>query len=1010
LALAGAFAGSAPADAQASWALFESGPVRPVALSPNEQKLFVANTPEAHLEIFDVGPGGLLTPAASVPVGLEPVAVAARNDDEIWVVNHLSDSVSVVDVASSPPRVVRTLLVGDEPRDIVFAGSPQRAFVTTAHRGQHRTHPSLSGVPGAGDPQLTTGGVGRADVWVFDAADPGSALGGLPVRILTFFADTPRALATDGSTVYVAAFRSGNRTAVISDSAVPNGYATACGPGGVGIGVPGPSDDAFGNPAPETGVIVRFDGSDWVDALGCTWNASIDFSLPDHDVFAVDATTLAAGPVFDHVGTILYNMVVNPVTGKLYVTNTELPNHIRFAGPGEHGGSTMQGHVSESRISVLDPSGPSVLAQHLNPHIDYDALHTDPGADHAAIDAQIPHSLATPLQAVVSSDLADQRIYVAAFGSARVGVFDASSIEDPLFETSFDPTAESARYVATGGGPAGLALNASGDRLYVLTRFDDSVSVIDVGGAASATLQTLRLPNAEPASVVEGRPFLYDAVTTSGNGEASCASCHVFGDVDDLSWNLGDPDGAPTTNPMVIIGPFPSAPDFHPMKGPMATQTMRGLSTHGGMHWRGDRTNGVFNPMPAPCTVPNAGDCGAQVSLDNFIEAFEGLQGHQGPIATADMQKLTDFALQILMPPNPVAAIDGSLTSAQFSGRNLFLTQPVDGVGACASCHALDPAQGFFGTNGVQTFSGLPQRFKVPQLRDAYTKVGMFGLAGTTGFLGDQVRGVGFRQNGSMDTIFDYMETRPFTLSPTQSADIEQFVLAFPSDLAPVVGQQVAIGPGSPGSYASPDVNGRIALLGTRAGTAFDSLVLGGSVTECELVASTVEAGAPRSYLRQPGGLLQPDDGGAPISEMQLRARADPLGDGQDIVYSCVPPGSGQRMGLDRDVDSVLNGLDNCPAWPNGAALGTCTAGSPQKLASKCTASPDCGGGGYCSLAQEDADSDGEGDACEIALLPEPGRGALLGNGLMLVLVLRRIRLRRRRGGSRRGDQGASPT
>ena len=86
------------------------------------------------------------------------------------MVNHLSDSVSIVDVAADPPRVVRTLLVGDEPRDIVFAGpGGTRAFITTAHRGQQRTDPSIAGVPGAGDPQLTTPGVGRADVWVFDA-------------------------------------------------------------------------------------------------------------------------------------------------------------------------------------------------------------------------------------------------------------------------------------------------------------------------------------------------------------------------------------------------------------------------------------------------------------------------------------------------------------------------------------------------------------------------------------------------------------------------------------------------------------------------------------------------------------------------------------------------------------------------------------------------------------------------------------------------------------------------
>ena len=51
-------------------------------------------------------------------VGLEPVAVAARSNSEVWVVNHLSDSVSIVDVGTSPPRVTRTLLVGYEPRDM----------------------------------------------------------------------------------------------------------------------------------------------------------------------------------------------------------------------------------------------------------------------------------------------------------------------------------------------------------------------------------------------------------------------------------------------------------------------------------------------------------------------------------------------------------------------------------------------------------------------------------------------------------------------------------------------------------------------------------------------------------------------------------------------------------------------------------------------------------------------------------------------------------------------------
>ena len=46
-----------------------------------------------------------LTFAASVPVGMEPVAVAARTNDEVWVVNHLSDSISIVDVGGAVPIV-----------------------------------------------------------------------------------------------------------------------------------------------------------------------------------------------------------------------------------------------------------------------------------------------------------------------------------------------------------------------------------------------------------------------------------------------------------------------------------------------------------------------------------------------------------------------------------------------------------------------------------------------------------------------------------------------------------------------------------------------------------------------------------------------------------------------------------------------------------------------------------------------------------------------------------------
>jgi len=349
--LAGLLVGAPPA--RAGFTTFESGQVRPLALSPDGGTLFALNTADDRLEIFSVGALGI-THTAMVMVGLEPVAVAPRSNSEVWVVNHLSDSVSIVDVGSSPPRVTRTLLVGDEPRDIVFAGpGGNRAFITTAHRGQNNPN----------DPQLTTAGVGRADVWVFDATNLGSALGGTPLAIVTLFGDTPRALArsTDGNTVYAAAFHSGNQTATVDEAVVCNGgfAAAPCTVGGVTYpgGLPAPNanipEDITG---PETGLIVKFNPatSHWEDRLGRDWSSAVRFSLPDKDVFAIDA--MATPPVqtnfFAGVGTIIFNMAVNPVSGTVYVSNTDAHNEVRFEGPGG-GGSTVLGHLHEARITVL---------------------------------------------------------------------------------------------------------------------------------------------------------------------------------------------------------------------------------------------------------------------------------------------------------------------------------------------------------------------------------------------------------------------------------------------------------------------------------------------------------------------------------------------------------------------------------------------------------------------------------------------------------------------------------
>jgi DNA-binding beta-propeller fold protein YncE len=896
-------------DGHATFTTFESGQVRPLAMSPDGSRLFATNTPDDRLEVFAIdGTDGSLTHEMSIPVGLEPVAVAARSNTEVWVVNHLSDSVSIVDLAAVPPHVTRTLLVGDEPRDIVFAGTGgNRAFITTAHRGQNR--PS--------DPQLTTAGIGRADVWVYDATSPGatSTLGGTPLSILTLFTDTPRALAVspNGNTVYAAGFHTGNRTTAISEGAVCNGGASApsCSVFGVTMpgGLPAPNANFQNITGPETGLILKFDtvSGHWEDQLGRNWDNAVRFDLPDRDVFAIDANNLAATPTaFVGVGTILFNMAVNPVSGKVYVSNTDARNEVRFEGPGVLAGSSVRGHLHEARITVLD--GANVLPRHLNKHIDYDVVPSPAGVKEK--------SFAIPTDMAVTSD--GTTLYLAAFGSSAVGVFVTSDLEGD----TFTPTASN-HILISGGGPSGLVLDEAHGQLFVLTRFDNGISVIDTALAMEAT--HLSLHNPEPASVTTGRHVLYDARLTSSNGETSCASCHVFGDFDSLAWDLGNPDDVPLTNP----NPFQvgGGNPFHPMKGPMTTQSLRGMANHGPMHWRGDRTGGTGGGNPLD---ENAG-------FLKFIVAFEGLLGNDGPISNADMQDFADFILQVTYPPNPIRQLNNTLRAGpETDGSNLFFGQTTDGIGNCNFCHVINPGAGFFGTDGDSSIEGEPQEFKIPHFRNLYQKVGMFGMpavpffrTGDNGDKGNQVRGFGFLHDGSVDTLFRFHSANAFSFGAPEAANLEQFMLVADSNLKPMVGQQVTLT-----STNASAVNLRIT-----------GMILQAAAGACELTVKGVLGTETRGWLRLANGLFQPDRGSDPaITDNQLRAHATTAN--QQRTYLCAPPGSGPRVGVDRDEDGFFDrdeldaGSD--PADPSSVPSGgtTSTTSSSTTSSTSTTAPP----------------------------------------------------------------------
>lgn len=844
--------------------LFESGQVRPIALAPDGSRLFVVNTPAHRLELFNIA-DGQLSPAGSVPVGLEPVAVAAASANEVWVVNHLSDSISIVRLDGAAPRVARTLLIGDEPRDIVFAGpGNRRAFITAAYRGQN--HPEFTAA------DLKIPGLGRADVWVFDADALGTAPGGEPMTIINLFADSARGLArsADGSRVYAAAFLSGNQTTTLLNEAE------------VANAKPGPLQNHEGVRQPDTGLIVGFDGERWVDESGRDWSHKVLFDLPDLDLFTLDA--MADTPRLlgsqQGLGTVLFNVASNPVTGAVYVSNTEARNRVRFEGPGT-AASTVRGNIAENRISVVRDG--AVTSNHLNPHVDF---LLPEGASLPASDKAM--SLAQPQEMAVSAD--GKTLYVAAFGSNRIAAIATADLE----AGRYDP--ETTRHIPVpGGGPGGLVLNAAGDTLYTLSRYTNTISAI--ASESGELIASVDLYNPEAANIRRGRRLLYDAELTSANGTASCASCHIFGDVDGLAWDLGNPDGEIIENRNEFVrlrGPTQGV--FHPLKGPMTTQTFRGMADSGPMHWRGDRGGQDRSVVRGELESLEA------AAFKEFNHAFVELLGREEPLSSDLLQDFTDFSLAITQPPNAIRNLDNSLTPDQAEGRRVFFEDSTTGgVLTCDHCHALNVEARQFGTAGLMTNEGpgITEDFKVVHLRNLYQKVGMFGASiprpgQQAEFMGDQVRGFGLLHDGGIDSVSNFLASSVFGFaSDAQREQVVDFMFAFDGNLAPIVGQQLTIG-GNPNTAA----RARLDLLLARASAARP---------DCELVVHGVLEGEQRGALLMANGRFRTDRSSEDsVGLPQLLTIASQPG--QELTFTCVPPGMGQQMALDRNGDGILDG------------------------------------------------------------------------------------------------------
>ncbi|MEZ4435386.1 MAG: hypothetical protein R3F65_23530 [bacterium] len=910
-----------------AYTLFESGQARPLALSPDGKSLAALNTPDNRVELFAIGAGGRLMPRGSVAVGYEPVALAWRDGRELWVVNHVSDSVSVVRLdlavlrggAGPVGQVVRTLLVGDEPADIAFAGpNRSRAFITSARRGQNVT-PAALGARGV-DPALTTPGVGRAIVWVYAADGEAESVGGTPLTRIELFTDSPRALAVspDGSRVFAAGFRTGNRTASVPAQVWRNS-------GWV-------QEELAGVPQQAMSLLVRLVGDRWLTHDGLDFTDKMRFTLPDEDVFVIDAMApvprALPGAVYAGVGTVLYGMAVNPQNGNVYVVNTDARNH---AGDEQ----AVRCDATRNRVTVLTPGGqvhPRELDTHL-PTI----------GDRCAVPGAVADlSLAIPSAITVAPD--GRRAFLTALGADALAIVDTERLESDRHRTHADDIVR-----LTGGGPTGVVHHPLHDVAYVLTRFDDGISVVDV--SRRAEVQHLRMHSPEPPAVTRGRRLLFDARRTSRNGQMACASCHVFAHTDHLGWDLGNRDAEvlptmvhPFIPEQLLPGLMPRLEEsiyvHQQLKGVMVTQSLRGLDNHGPMHWRGDRYDErVWFPTLRPSVQPDLGLFDERAAFRSFNGTFVSLHGLDAELPDADMEALTEYVMRLTYPPNAIRNLDDSLTPQQARGRARYFDheRPADAIGPCIDCHVLDrrgnaefgvARPGFFGTDGRITFDALPQLFKVPHLRNLYEKAGMFGTAKMLfiqenplfvddfgrdfeafAHFGRQIRGFGFAHDGSLDAVQRYLNAIPFRHRPPEPEeipfvgdvehvgiaeretrdDLAAFIMAYPGNLAPIVAQQLTVSDRNLAAAAA-----RLTLLVQRH-----------DAGDCELVVRRVLGGRECGFYYLGGGLFV-DDRGVQIALLGLlRDLAT-----SPLTFTCTAPGDGRRLALDRDQDALLDGTE----------------------------------------------------------------------------------------------------
>lgn len=786
---------SAPVVANAAFEHAEARHTHPITLTPDGTRLLAVDSINARLSVFDVTGSGDPVRLAEIPTGLEPVSVRARTNDEVWVVNELSDSVSVISLSQGV--VLTTLSASDEPADVTFA--QDKAFVTCARSNSLR---------------------------IFDTATRDL------IVTLSLEGLYPRALTTsaDGTKVYAAFFESGNGTTILPKAAAP------AQPAPTAANLPAP---------PQTALIVA------------ATDPRVSHITLDQDVVEIDAVSHSILGYASGVGTTLFDLAFRPGSGDLWVGNTEALNLVRFE-------PNLRGHFADNRVTRIAAGTGLVTPFDLNPGLDYLTL-PNPAAQSTA--------LAQPTALVFSSD--GNTLWIAAFASDRIAKLNA---EDASVQARVDLRIGADSSSAAMRGPRGLVLDEAGQRLFVLNKLAHTVSVVSTDTLAVMQEIPISVFNATPTAVKEGRGYLLDA-RLSGNGTVSCGTCHFDADRDGLAWDLGDPGGQLVTVLGANLSVHDSTPRprvMHPMKGPMTTQTLRGMQDGAPFHWRGDRA-----------------------TIADFNPTFDLLMGG-AQISSEDMLSLTSYLQSIVNHPNPNRNSDRSLPTSfgdgnPVTGRDLYKNH---NKSHCVTCHLFP--KGTDNNIDLPQEVGSSQPLKTPPLRTVYQRLFYNPREGA-----ESLSGFGLLHDGSGYVL---PIVHPYVLDNLDLAELKHvtaFLQCFDTGVAPAVGISTTA---NASNRSNSSVTAVIDLLEVRAAA---------SPSDCDLIVRGKVGGQPKFYQFSADAKNYRTE---KASEGSLsRAALLALLSGNDsITFLGTLPGAGTRLSVDEDEDGFLNGDDPNPGLKDG--------------------------------------------------------------------------------------------